>query len=499
MVIHLILVSAYLVVFLCGQVEATIDINDIKGIADWKEAVSVCFDRGHVMESNLTVLSNYLQQNNNVKSLWGGSYIAMLPWMEILGCFRIKWKNNVEEITFAKSIIEVNSAVCQFKCSHARYFAVNSDTSRCVCFDDQGLVDSPSLSADECLQNCLINDTDCFELLFTYKVLNETDLQLDIPTDTLKSCVYSDCISSQQHYENDYCNQQYIALCRDGQNAVHSTEYASYDGLVWGCLYRKTFPLLLSADICDLDQSYAQHWIGVRSQTLDIHHMSQYDIAFESVKRSIVKCGNYSRSGINFGAIGGSISAILIIVIIAVTGIYLYKRRTVKKPKMRQIRSEDHPINVNAHRTENNSDGQYHEIGVTTNDYSLAKPLSNNEDIITIEDDKDVYTRIVSSAFEIQNEKSKTNNTISNPGYNDVNSRDKSNQDNNINMKLIIPKVEKINISDYALAKPITDTEELDPYTTDTDYDHLHNVKKQEMSDVKVYDHLKNTTEFDPT
>ncbi|XP_071141393.1 uncharacterized protein [Mytilus edulis] len=166
---------------------------------------------------------------------------------------------------------------------------------------------------------------------------------------------------------------------------------------------------------------------------------------------------------------------------------------------MKQIRSEDHQISMNAHRKKNNSDGQYHEIDVTTNDYSLAKPLSNNEDIITIEDDKDVYTRIVSSAFEIQNETSKTNNTISNPGYNDVNSKDKSNQDNNINMKLIIPEIEKMHVSDYAMAKPITDTEELDPYTTDTDYDHLNNVKKQEMSDVKVYDHLKNVIESDPT
>lgn len=44
-----------------------------------------------------------------------------------VGCFRIKWKDKVEEITFAKTVIGVNSAVCQFKCSHARYFAVNSD------------------------------------------------------------------------------------------------------------------------------------------------------------------------------------------------------------------------------------------------------------------------------------------------------------------------------------------------------------------------------------
>ncbi|XP_071143394.1 uncharacterized protein [Mytilus edulis] len=249
-----------------------------------------------------TVLSEHLQQNNNIQSLWSGSYIAMLPWMEILGCFRIQKMNDVEEIVFSKSTTGVNSAVCQVKCSHAKYFAVNSDTSRCACFDDHRLIDLPSLKAAKCLHSCVMNDTDCFELLFTYKVLNDTDIHLDNPTDTLKSCVYSDCISSQQHYEKDDCNKRYIAQCRNGQYANYPTEYATYDALLWGCVFQQdTFPLLLSTNSCELDQRNAQHWVGVRSQKLDIHHMGQYEIGFETVKNRIVTCGHYDRSGFTFG------------------------------------------------------------------------------------------------------------------------------------------------------------------------------------------------------
>ncbi|CAC5371291.1 unnamed protein product [Mytilus coruscus] len=210
--------------------------------------------------------------------------------------------------------------------------------------------------------------------------------------------------------------------------------------------------------------------------------------------------GSTDKSNNTAGVIGGTLSAILIIVIAAVVGIVLYKRRKIsKEPPTRTIRGEDRPKNVNAHTNKTNSNGQYHEIDVKTIDYSLPKPLSNNKELIKTEEDTDVYTRIVSSAFGIQNEASKTNNTISNPGYNDMNTKDRNNQDNNVNNKRKNPEIDIMAVSDYDLAKPISDMEELDPYTANTDYDHLNNVKKHEMRDIKVYDHLKNATESDPT
>ncbi|VDI79900.1 Hypothetical predicted protein [Mytilus galloprovincialis] len=197
------------------------------------------------------------------------------------------------------------------------------------------------------------------------------------------------------------------------------------------------------------------------------------------------------------GVIGGTVSAVLIIVLIGVTALFLYKRRkTSKEPHMKTIRDGDRSVNVHAHTKENDSDQQYHEIDINTADYSLAKPLSSNKKLANkTEGDTNEYTRIVSSAFQIHNEANKTNNAISNPGYNDMNPKDRSNQDNTRTH----PEVDKTIVSDYSLAKPITNTEELDPYTTNTDYDHLNSVKKPEMSDVRVYDHLKNVTKSDPT
>ncbi|XP_076083334.1 uncharacterized protein LOC143054263 [Mytilus galloprovincialis] len=195
--------------------------------------------------------------------------------------------------------------------------------------------------------------------------------------------------------------------------------------------------------------------------------------------------------------IGGTVSAVLIIALIGVTALFLYKRRkTSKEPHMKTIGDGDRSVNVHAHTKENDSDEQYHEIDINTVDYSLAKPLSSNQKLANkTEGETNEYTRIVSSTFQIHNEANKTHNAISNLGYNDMKSEDRNNQSN----ARTIPEFDKTNVSNYALAKPITDTDELDLYTANTDYDHLNSVTKQEMSDMKVYDHLKNATESDPT
>ncbi|CAC5379951.1 unnamed protein product [Mytilus coruscus] len=199
-------------------------------------------------------------------------------------------------------------------------------------------------------------------------------------------------------------------------------------------------------------------------------------------------------------AAGTVVSVVVVIAIIVVLVVIYRRRKTSKEPHMKTVRGEDRQVNVPAYTKENNSDGQYYEINITTVDYAVVKPLSNNkEPANTIDEDKNLYTRIVSSAFEIQNEADNTDNTISNPGYNDINSKDRSNQNNKFNKRDTHPEVDKMAVSDYDLAKSITNTDELDPYTDNTDYDHLNSVKKQDISDVKVYDHLKSATESDPT
>lgn len=175
---------------------------------------------------------------------------------------------------------------------------------------------------------------------------------------------------------------------------------------------------------------------------------------------------------------------------------YFYCRRTLRESQMKTIRGQDNQSKTHSHEKETHSDGQYHEIEITAADSSLAKTLSNDEPPNTSEEDTNVYTRIVSTVFDSTQKSIKTENLISNPGYNFSNVKD-SCITNSIVKK--DAKFDKMNVSDYDLATPIIDTEELDLYTANNDYDHLNSVKKQEMSELKVYDHLKNVTESDPT
>ncbi|CAG2199246.1 unnamed protein product [Mytilus edulis] len=124
-----------------------------------------------------------------------------------------------------------------------------------------------------------------------------------------------------------------------------------------------------------------------------------------------------------------------------------------------------------------------------TSNNTAERPVSNNhESPHKSEEDTNVYTRIVSTVFDSTQKSIKPEKCISNPGYNFSNVKDSCTTNNNVNKGT---KADKMNVSDYDLATPITDTEEPDQYTANNDYDHLNSVKKPEVSDLKVYDHFK--------
>lgn len=51
----------------------------------WMNAVSDCNKKNVYLESNETIIKNYITTHDDVNSLWVGRFDALLPWIEIRG------------------------------------------------------------------------------------------------------------------------------------------------------------------------------------------------------------------------------------------------------------------------------------------------------------------------------------------------------------------------------------------------------------------------------
>lgn len=51
----------------------------------WQQSVLDCYRDNSALESNITVLKNYMNNHTEVNSIWVGSFEALLPWVEIRG------------------------------------------------------------------------------------------------------------------------------------------------------------------------------------------------------------------------------------------------------------------------------------------------------------------------------------------------------------------------------------------------------------------------------
>lgn len=51
----------------------------------WIKAVLDCNEKNTYLESNTTILKNYMNSHTDVRYLWVGKFEAFLPWIEIRG------------------------------------------------------------------------------------------------------------------------------------------------------------------------------------------------------------------------------------------------------------------------------------------------------------------------------------------------------------------------------------------------------------------------------
>ncbi|CAG2199251.1 unnamed protein product [Mytilus edulis] len=134
----------------------------------WKQAVLDCYGYNSTLESNITVLKNYMNNHTEVTSIWVGRFEALLPWIEIRGCYNISLIRN--SLSSDEHVAE-NSPFCQMKCMNRRYFAFSQKVDTCVCFDEHEVVKRESDNASFC-QECT-NQGDCSSYAVVYQGLFE--------------------------------------------------------------------------------------------------------------------------------------------------------------------------------------------------------------------------------------------------------------------------------------------------------------------------------------
>ncbi|XP_076084792.1 uncharacterized protein LOC143055517 [Mytilus galloprovincialis] len=505
--------ASFLFFWKCGQVNGSQTKKNT-----WKEAVLDCYGSNSFLESNVTILKNYMRNNTEVKSIWVGGFEALLPWIEIRGCYIIPYTRNSLN---RDELITENPALCQLKCMKRQYFAYNQLIKRCVCFDQQNTVEKESLNPSICNECSLQGNCNIYAV--AYKV---SDMSVK---DNYYDCLSYQCESpgAMPIFNETQCTKVRKSYCRDGSSAVGSTDQTFFQYNT-NCQEKNfKYPLLHSenpVNLCNVSKLKVPGihiWVGVYRQRLHIDKFDKTVLqAFKHISKYISKCQHLQMNDVarpqncenqvqyictsdsaigetdnqRSGIIAGTLTSILVIVVVVVVVVIIYRRRFMSKaPKLNDKRSKE-----NKHRN-NVCDGQFHETSVTLGPYSFAKPLSdNNVRREKAAEDENEYSRIVSAVFAASNKNEETNNCNANPGYNDVQMN--YNKTNPIGYKDSSNSLPNATISgDYCLAKPIPNPGEIDPYTDNADYDHLGNVKNRDNYTEKVYDHVPNIIDSDET
>ncbi|XP_052097272.1 uncharacterized protein LOC127732231 [Mytilus californianus] len=263
----------------------------------WKKAVLDCYGYNYSLESNVNVLKKYLSNHTGVDSIWVGGFEALLPWIEIRGCYSIPLTCNSLE---RDEMVAKNSALCQLKCMKRQYFAFNQKNERCVCFDEHEAMKQESDKANLC-QECK-HQRDCDLYAVVYKVFHG---QISV------GGYHHDCLSYECNSEGadptfnkNRCSAYCLPYCRDGQRAVND-DYLQFSKYRITCEEEHfTYPLLHSGNpvkLCDVSKSFRPGiciWVGVYRQRLDMDNLDKTVLQnFNNIAKYILHCKSLSMNG----------------------------------------------------------------------------------------------------------------------------------------------------------------------------------------------------------
>ncbi|CAC5371759.1 unnamed protein product [Mytilus coruscus] len=482
---------------------------------------------------------------NNTKvndSIWVGSFEALLPWIEIRGCYNIPLTCNSLERDEKHA---ENLQLCQIKCMERRYFAFNKQNERCVCFDEHDVVKKETDNASLC-QEC-IDRGDCNTHATVYKAGTNHD------------CLYYQCNSygARPMFYTQECFEYSRSYCRDGRRA-DGPAYQNFFQYRGTCEEKHfTYPLLYSENpvtLCKVSESLTPGidvWVGVYRQKLYMDNLDKAVLQdFDQIEQYISRCDHlptnnvlkkaencsekhhyictsdtpidiqeepienttsnhvcrpedpYTRKTDNqsSGIIAGTVTSMLVIVAVVVIVVFTYRRFNSKSPKRKDIRSEGEPPKNNMYTKEKNSECQHYAIDMALNPNSFAKPPeANNTKVQKAAEDEKENSRVVSTIVDASNLTKKTTNATANPGYNDLQVKVDTKTNQNEDPQSSNSMANTMKSEDYCLAKPLTYLGEMNSNTDNTDYDHLRSVEHHEKDSVNVYDHVPNIVDSDDT
>ncbi|XP_071143390.1 uncharacterized protein [Mytilus edulis] len=208
----------------------------------WQQSVLDCYRVNSALESNISVLKNYMNNHTEVNSIWVGSFEALLPWVEIRGCYNISLIRN--SLNRDEHVAE-NSSFCQMKCMNRQYFAFSQNDETCVCFDEHDIVKTESDNASLC-HECT-NKGDCSSYAVVYKVFNKSISVEGYDIDCMSySCSSQDAVPS---FHETRCSQYCVSLCLP-QDFNNIEQYISH------CYYLSMNDTLIRTDNCSVKQDY---------------------------------------------------------------------------------------------------------------------------------------------------------------------------------------------------------------------------------------------------
>ncbi|CAC5371755.1 unnamed protein product [Mytilus coruscus] len=411
----------------------------------WIDAALHCYSQHTILENNITILTEYINESNSTESIWVGSFVAWLPWIEIRGCYSITPDMDTVEISNVD-----DSAVCQAKCMNkwknsSRYFGFNQHVG----------------------------------LIFNISVNNATDED--------NFCLARNCSSMETPtYSQSKCDSYFKAYCRNKKEAYFSP--LTFITLLANCNTRHfAYPLLHSDTICNKKQpgdSNVMYWIGVYRQILHITNLDKLDYTdFTNIKTHISKfaCLSYknnnadfcnqstkhnfmcksvdelsttnyvstvttfatsdihildestsssttilindkntimtdteeSRFGIEYRLIVGVTVSITVVMLILVLVLIFRKIHRRNQSISRTLSKGERTSKLNQYESENILEGHYNDIDISKGDYCSGNPVSDN--IVNSDgtgDEESTYVRATSGVYDKLNDYETTNGCL---------------------------------------------------------------------------------------